>query len=168
MPQIGCAFMLARILSVWFSIGNRPLCPVPKSSRKCAVSEGICSRQKSSIARVVRMPRFRSLKCTLALSQESDVWESQESSHPFHSCSLIFCLCSRLVLHFSRLSLLSALLFFFSVISSLFPLLSLPLTAQIALAMYLLLHEWGRELPFLTITLSTSFTSKIMLLPATA
>ena len=88
MPQIGCAFMLARILSVWFSIGNQPLCPVPgnpESSRKCAVPEGICSRQKSSIARVVRMPRFRYLKCTLALSQESDVWESQESSHPFHS-----------------------------------------------------------------------------------
>ena len=40
------------------------------------------------------------------------VWESHESSHPFHSCSLIFCLCSRLVLHFSRFSLLSALFVF--------------------------------------------------------
>ena len=62
--------------------------------------------------------------------------------------------------------LLSALLV--SVISAIFPLLSLPLTSQIVLGMYLLLHEWGRELPFLTITLSTSFSSKIVLLPATA
>ena len=61
-----------------------------------------------------------------------------------------------------------SLLFFFSVISSLFPLLSLPLTSQIALGMYLLRHEWGREHPFLTITLSTSFSSKFVLLPATA
>ena len=72
----------------------------------------------------------------------------------------------------SRLPLLSVLTSLcsslFSVISSLFPLLSLPLSAQIALAMYLLLHEWGRELPFLTITLSTSFSSKSVLLPATA
>ena len=77
-------------------------------------------------------------------------------------------LLSLLPSRFALLSVLTTLCFFFSVISSLFPLLSLPLTAQIALAMYLLLHEWGRELPFLTITLSTSFTSKIMLLPATA
>ena len=55
-----------------------------------------------------------------------------------------------------------------SVISALFLLPSLPLTSQMALGMYLLLHEWGRELPFLTITLSTSFSSKIVLLPATA
>ena len=54
-----------------------------------------------------------------------------------------------------------------SVISALFLLPSLPLTSQIALGMYLLLHEWGRELPFLTVTLSTSFSSKIVLLPAT-
>ena len=75
MPQIGCAFMLARIVSVWFSIGNQCLCPVPgnpESSRKCAYSEGSCSRHRSSIARAVRMPRFRYLNCTLALSQESD------------------------------------------------------------------------------------------------
>ena len=78
-------------------------------------------------------------------------------------------LLSLLPSRFALLSVLTTLCsFFFSVISSLFPLLSLPLTAQIAPAMYLLLHEWGRELPFLTITLSTSFTSKIMLLPATA
>ena len=72
----------------------------------------------------------------------------------------------------SRLTLLSVLTslcsFYLSVISALFPLLSLPLTSQIALGMYLLRHEWGRELPFLTITLSTSFSSKIVLLPATA
>ena len=77
-------------------------------------------------------------------------------------------LLSLLPSRFALLSVLTTLCSFFSVISSLFPLLSLPLTAQIALAVYLLLHEWGRELPFLTITLSTSFTSKIMLLPATA
>ena len=145
-PQIGRAFMLARILSVWFSIGNRPSCPTPgnpESSRKCAFSEGTCSRHRSSIARVVRMPRFRYLNCTLALSQESD---------GLYLCCSCTSLCS----------------FCFSVISALFPLLSLPLTSQIALGMYLLLHEWGRELPFLTITLSTSFSSKIVLLPATA
>ena len=112
--------MLARILAVWFSIGNQRLCPVPgnpESSRKCAFSEGTCSRHRSSIARVVRMPRFRYLNCTLALSQESD--------------GLYLC-CSYTSL------------------------------------MYLLLHDWGRELPFLTITLSTSFSSKSVLLPATA
>ena len=75
MPQIGCAFMLARILAVWFSICNQRLCLVPgnpEGSRKCAYSEGSCSRHRSSIARAVRMPRFRYLNCTLALSQESD------------------------------------------------------------------------------------------------
>ena len=69
---------------------------------------------------------------------------------------------------FALLSVLTSLCSFFSVISSLFPLLSLPLTSQIALGMYLLRHEWGREHPFLTITLSTSFSFKIVLLPATA
>ena len=54
-----------------------------------------------------------------------------------------------------------------SVISALFLLPSLPLTSQMALGMYLLLHEWGRELPFLTLTLSTSFSPKIVLQPAT-
>ena len=135
-----------RILAVCFSIGNQPLCPVPgnpESSRKCALSEGTCSRHRSSIARVVRMPRFRYLNCTLALSQESD---------GLYLCCSCTSLCS----------------FCFSVISALFPLLSLPLTSQIALGMYLLLHEWGRELPFLTITLSTSFSFKIVLLPASA
>ena len=70
---------------------------------------------------------------------------------------------------FALLSVLNSLSSFcLSVISALFLLPSLPLTSQIALGMYLLLHEWGRELPFLTITLSTSFSSKIVLLPATA
>ena len=70
---------------------------------------------------------------------------------------------------FALLSVLTSLCSFcFSVISALFPLLSLPLTSQIALGMDLLLHEWGRELLFLTITLSTSFSSKIVLLLATA
>ena len=55
-----------------------------------------------------------------------------------------------------------------TVISALFLLPSLPLTSQIALGMYLLRHEWGREHPFLTITLSRSFSSKFVLLPATA
>ena len=71
-----------------------------------------------------------------------------------------------------RLALLSAFNSLSSlcltVISALFLLPSLELTSQIALGMYLLRHEWGRELPFLTITLSTSFSSKIVLLPATA
>ena len=145
-PLIEYLFMLATMLSVWCSIGNQPLCPVPgnpESSRKCAFSEGTCSRHRSSIARVVRMPRFRYLNCTLALSQESD---------GLYLCCSCTSLCS----------------FCFSVISALFPLLSLPLTSQIALGMYLLLHEWGRELPFLTITLSTSFSSKIVLQLATA
>ena len=78
-------------------------------------------------------------------------------------------LLSLLLSRFALLSVLTSLCSsFFSVISSLFPLLSLPLTSQIALRMYLLRHEWGRELPFLTITLSTSFSFKIVLLPATA
>ena len=55
-----------------------------------------------------------------------------------------------------------------SVISALFLHPSLPLTSQIALGMYLLRHEWGREHPFLTITLSTSFAFKMALLLATA
>ena len=104
-PKIGCASMLARMLSVWSSIGNQRLCPVPgnpESSRKCALSEWTCSRHRSSIARVVRMPRSRYLNCTLGLSQDSD--------------GLYRC-CSYTSL------------------------------------MYLLLHDWGRELPFLTITL---------------
>ena len=56
--RLGFAFMLAPMLSVWFSIGNLPPCSVPgnpESSRKCAWAEGICSRHASSIARVVRM-----------------------------------------------------------------------------------------------------------------
>ena len=51
----------------------------------------------------------------------------------------------------SRLTLLSVLTslcsFYLSVISALFPLLSLPLTSQIALGMYLLLHEWEESSP---------------------
>ena len=89
----------------------------------------------------------------------SRVTHSTHALLSFVSAPVSFC--TSLGSHFS-------LLFFFSVISSLFPLLSLPLTAQIALAMYLLLHEWGRELPFLTITLSTSFAFKMALLLATA
>ena len=82
---------------------------------------------------------------------------------------MISYLLSLLPSRFALLSVLTSLCsFYLSVISALFPLLSLPLTSQIALGMYLLLHEWGRELPFLTITLSTSFSSKIVLLPATA
>ena len=81
---------------------------------------------------------------------------------------MISYLLSLLPSRFALLSVLTSLCFFFSVISSLFPLLSLPLTSQIALGMYLLRHEWGREHPFLTITLSTSFSSKFVLLPATA
>ena len=92
-------------------------------------------------------------------SPRSRVTHSTHAPSSFVSAPVTFC---------TSLGSDYSLLFFFSVISSLFPLLSLPLTAQIALAMYLLLHEWGRELPFLTITLSTSSTSKIMLLPATA
>ena len=78
---------------------------------------------------------------------------------------LLSLLSSRLIFFSGLTSLCS---FYLSVISALFPLLSLPLTSQIALGMYLLLHEWGRKRTFLTITLSTSFTSKIMVLPATA
>ena len=78
-------------------------------------------------------------------------------------------LLSLLPSRFALLSILTSLCSIcFSVISALFSLLWLPLTSQIALGMYLLLHEWRGELPFLTITLSTSFSSKIVLLPATA
>ena len=78
-------------------------------------------------------------------------------------------LLSLLPSRFALLSVLNSLSSFcLSVISALFLLPSLELTSQIALGMYLLRHEWGRELPFLTITLSTRFSSKIVLLPATA
>ena len=92
-------------------------------------------------------------------SPRSRVTHSTHAPSSFVSAPVSFC--TSLVSDYS-------LLFCFSVIYSLFPLLSLPLTSQIALGMYLLRHEWGRELPFLTITLSTSFSSKIVLLPATA
>ena len=78
---------------------------------------------------------------------------------------LLSLLPSRLIF-FSGLTSLCSL--YLSVISALVLLLSLPLTSQIALGMYLLLHECGRELPFLTITLSTSFAFKMALLLATA
>ena len=122
-PQIECASMLARMLSVWFSIGKQLLCPVPgnpESSRKCAFSEETCSRHRSSIEGVVRMSRFGYLNCTLALSQESD---------GLYLCSSCTSVCS----------------FCCSAIPALFPLLSLPQTSQIALGLYLLLHEWGKE-----------------------
>ena len=82
---------------------------------------------------------------------------------------MISYLLSLLPSRFALLSVLNSLSSFcLSVISALFLLPSLPLTSQIALGMYLLLQEWGRELPFQTITLSTSLSSKIVLLPATA
>ena len=82
---------------------------------------------------------------------------------------MISYLLSLLPSRFALLSVLNSLSSFcLSVISALFLLPSLPLTSQIALGMYLLRHEWGREHPFLTITLSTSFSSKFVLLPATA
>ena len=93
-------------------------------------------------------------------SPMSRVTHSTHALLSFVSAPVSFC--TSLGSHFALLCS-----FVFSVISSLFPLLSLPLTAQIVLAMYLLFHEWGRELPFLTVTLSTSFSSKIVLLPAT-
>ena len=69
-----------------------------------------------SIARVVRMPRCRYLNCTVALNQESD---------GLYLCCSCTSVCS----------------FGFSVISAVFPLLSLPLTTQIAHGMYLsLIH----------------------------
>ena len=49
----------------------------------------------------------------------------------------------------SRLTFLSGLTslcsFYLSVISALVPLLTLPVTSQIAFGMYLLFHEWGGE-----------------------
>ena len=82
---------------------------------------------------------------------------------------MISYLLSLLPSRFALLSVLNSLSSFcLSVISALFLLPSLELTSQIALGMYLLRNEWGREHPFLTITLSTSFSSKFVLLPATA
>ena len=82
---------------------------------------------------------------------------------------MISYLLSLLPSRFALLSVLNSLSSFcLSVISALFLLPSLELTSQIALGMYLLFHEWGREPPVLTITLSTSFSSTIVLLPATA
>ena len=78
-------------------------------------------------------------------------------------------LLSLLPSRFALLSVLNSLSSFcLSVISALFLLPSPELTSQIALGMYLLLHECGRALPFLTITLSTSFSFKMVLLLATA
>ena len=78
---------------------------------------------------------------------------------------LLSLLPSRLIF-FSGLTSLCSL--YLSVISALVFLLSLPLTSQIAFGMYLLFHEWGESLQILTITLSTSFSSTIVLLLATA
>ena len=147
--------MLARMLSVWFSIGKQFFCPVPgnpASSRKCASSEETRSRHMSTIAREVLMPRFRCLNSTLALSQKSDglyyLVDVSEQAEVIAAASSTLAIQLHLMLSYllsllpSRLIFFSGLTslcsFYLSVISALVFLLSLPLTSQIAFGMYLL------------------------------